>query len=97
MYKRDKNKTYKEPWLLVSSLPKRKNFMKKVTRCYAMRMQIELLFTDQKSTRFGLGDNLHRTIKHIYLKILILLLFLVNWLSFIIGLTIEHTRRAGSL
>ncbi|KZN54759.1 hypothetical protein N482_24425 [Pseudoalteromonas luteoviolacea NCIMB 1942] len=41
LLKRDKKHGYKEPWLLVSSLPKRHNFLEKVLNLYGMRMQIE--------------------------------------------------------
>ncbi|QTL35390.1 IS4 family transposase [Pseudoalteromonas viridis] len=81
LLKRDNKRTYREPWLLVSSLPKRHNFTEKVIKLYSMRMQIEAGFRDQKSVRFGLGSDLHRTNKINRLDILLLLATLAHWFS----------------
>lgn len=59
LLKRDKNKSYKEPWLLVSSLPECHDYASKIAKCYSSRMQIEESFRDQKSPRYGLGSDLH--------------------------------------
>ncbi|WP_238937673.1 transposase, partial [Pseudoalteromonas sp. S16_S37] len=96
LLKRDKNRTYKEPWLLVSSLPKRHNFLEKVIKLYSMRMQIEAGFRDQKSVRFGLGSDLHRTSKLNRLNILLLLATLAHWFSMILGAVIDKAGKTGA-
>ncbi|KZN48683.1 hypothetical protein N482_07565 [Pseudoalteromonas luteoviolacea NCIMB 1942] len=73
----------------VSSLPKRHNFLEKALKLYGMRMQIEAGFRDQKSVRFGLGSNLHRTTQLNRLNILLLLATLVHWFSMILGAVID--------
>ncbi len=67
LLKRDKNKTYKEPWLLVSSLADCHGYADKFAKCYSSRMQIEESFRDQKSYRYGLGSDLHGTKEEISL------------------------------
>lgn len=47
--KRDKHKSYKEPWLLVSSLAQTPDYALKIAKCYNARMQIEESFRDQKT------------------------------------------------
>ena len=46
LLKRDKERGYKEPWLLVFSLTKRHQFLDKVLKLYGMKMQIEAGFRD---------------------------------------------------
>jgi|GEM_PF-5388556 len=48
LLKRDKSRQYKEPWLLVSSLPGSNGYAEKIAKCYSSRMQIEESFRDQK-------------------------------------------------
>lgn len=45
----------KEPWLLVSHLPKKYNTPKKIVKLYGYRMQIEESFRDTKNQQYGLG------------------------------------------
>jgi hypothetical protein len=45
----------KQPWLLVSYLPKEVNTAKKIVKLYRLRMQIEEGFRDTKNQQFGLG------------------------------------------
>lgn len=47
--KSDKHKQYKEPWLLVSSLPNCFDYATKIAKCYGKRMQIEESFRDRKA------------------------------------------------
>ncbi|HGJ4488290.1 TPA: IS4 family transposase [Klebsiella pneumoniae] len=87
--KSDKHKQYKEPWLLVSSLPDCFNYATKIAKCYGKRMQIEESFRDQKSQTYGLGSEAHRTYKRKRLEVLLLLAALANWLHYMIGLAAE--------
>ena len=87
--KSDKHKQYKEPWLLVSSLPDCFNYATKIAKCYGKRMQIEESFRDQKSQTYGLGSEAHRTYKRERLEVLLLLAALANWLHYMIGLATE--------
>lgn len=96
LLKRDKKRGYKEPWLLVSSLPKRYHFLEKVLKLYGMRMQIEAGFRDQKSVRFGLGSDLHRTNKLYRLDILLLLATLAHWFSMMLGAVIDKAGKTGA-
>lgn len=89
LLKRDKNKTYKEPWLLVSSLADCHGYADKIAKCYSSRMQIEESFRDQKSHRYGLGSDLHGTKKKSRLEILLLLAALVNWFHYLLGSAAE--------
>lgn len=87
--KSDRHKQYKEPWLLVSSLPDCFNYATKIAKCYGKRMQIEESFRDQKSQTYGLGSEAHRTYKRERLEVLLLLAALANWLHYMIGLAAE--------
>lgn len=87
--KRDKKRKYKEPWLLVSSLPKCLNYADKIATCYGKRMQIEASFRDQKSGTYGLGSNAHGTTEPTRLELLILLAALANWLHYMLGVATE--------
>lgn len=87
--KSDKHKQYKEPWLLVSSLPNCFDYATKIAKCYGKRMQIEESFCDQKSQTYGLGSEAHRTYKRERLEVLLLLAALANWLHYMIGLAAE--------
>ena len=51
--KRDRHKAFKEPCLLVSSLPQVSDYARKIAKCYNARMQIEESFCDQKSKRIA--------------------------------------------
>ena len=48
-------KKAKQPWFLISSLPKGMNAPKKVVKLYRYRMQIEEGFRDTKNQQYGLG------------------------------------------
>ena len=81
----DRHKAYKEPWLLVSSLPQVHDYATKIAKCYNARMQIEESFRDQKSHTYGLGSEDHKTYKIERLKALILLAALAHWLHYMLG------------
>lgn len=85
----DRHKAYKEPWLLVSSLPQVHDYATKIAKCYNARMQIEESFRDQKSHTYGLGSEDHKTYKIERLKALLLLAALAHWLHYMLGLAIE--------
>ena len=87
--KQDKNRLYKEPWLLVSNLGYCFNYAKKINKLYAARMQIEEAFRDQKSQTYGLGSNAHRTRNKSRLEVLLLLAALANWLHYMLGVAAE--------
>jgi hypothetical protein len=87
--KSDKHKQYKEPWLLVSSLPNCFDYATKIAKCYGKRMQLEESFRDQKSQTYGLGSEANRTYKSERLKVLLLLAALANWLHYMIGISAE--------
>lgn len=91
--KSDKHKQYKEPWLLVSSLPDCFNYATKIAKCYGKRMQIEESFRDQKSRTYGLGSEAHGTYKRERLEVLLLLAALANWLHYMIGLAAELAKK----
>ena len=95
--KRDRHKAYKEPWLLVSSLPQVSDYARKIAKCYNARMQIEESFRDQKSQTYGLGSNAHQTYKKERLKVLLLLAALANWLHYMLGLAVEISGQHRSL
>ena len=61
-----------------------------------MRMQIEAGFRDQKSVRFGLGSDLHRTNKLNRLDILLLLVTLAHWFSMMLGAVIDKAGKTGA-
>jgi hypothetical protein len=95
--KRDKHKSYKEPWLLVSSLAQTADYASKLAKCYNARMQIEESFRDQKSQAYGLGSNAHQTHKKERLKVLLMLAALANWLHYMLGLAVEISGQHRSL
>jgi len=95
--KRDRHKAYKEPWLLVSSLPQVSDYARKIAKCYNARMQIEESFQGQKSQTYGLGSNTHKTYKIDRLRSLLLLAALANWLHYMLGLAIEMSGQHRTL
>ena len=95
--KRDKHKSYKEPWLLVSSLAQTADYASKIAKCYNARMQIEESFRDQKSQTYGLGSNAHQSYKNERLKVLLMLAALASWLHYMLGLAVEISGQHRSL
>ena len=69
---------------------------RKSIKLYGMRMQIEAGFRDQKSVRFGLGSDLHRTNKLYRLDILLLLATLAHWFSMMLGAVIDKAGKTGA-
>ena len=89
LLKRHRNKSYKEPWLLVSSLPECHDYAAKIAKCYSSKIQIEQSFSDQKGSRHGLGSDLHSTKSQSRLGILLLLAALANWFHYLMGAAAE--------
>jgi hypothetical protein len=90
--KRDKDsknysKSYREPWLLVSSL-KTRFAAKKVVKIYLRRMTIEESFRDLKSSKYGLGLEKVKTrvkSRRNVILLIAMLACLLAWLSGYIG------------
>lgn len=80
----------REPWMLVTSLPKAKVSAAQVRRCYARRMTIEQAFRDLKSSAFGAGFEYSLTHKRGRLGNLLLLFALSQFAAWLIGLC-DHT------
>jgi hypothetical protein len=79
------SKANKEPWILVSNLPKNRQIAKNVIKIYAFRMQIEEGFRDLKSTKYGFGFE-HVHTRHIYrLNVFLLIAMLATFLAWIMG------------
>lgn len=79
----------KEPWLLISSLPKNSSFAKKSVKVYQTRMQIEESFRDMKSTKFGLGFEHNYTKILARMKLLVLLTTLTAMVLTLLGKVVE--------
>lgn len=79
------SKSYKEPWLLVTSLTKVKDLALKVVNIYRQRMRIEENFRDIKSTRFGFGLSESRTRSPERMKILLLIGALATFTCWLAG------------
>lgn len=79
----------KEPWLLISSLPKNSSFAKKSVKIYQTRMQIEESFRDMKSTKFGLGFEHNHTKKLARMTLLVLLTTLAAMVLILLGKVVE--------
>lgn len=75
-------KSYREPWLLVSSI---KNKAKKVVELYKHRMKIEESFRDMKSHQYGLDLENNHTQKSERLKVWLLLIAITSFTAWIIG------------
>jgi len=80
----------KEPWLLVSSLPKGRSFAKKCVQIYQTRMQIEESFRDMKSTKFGMGFEHNGTYKLKRMNLLVMMTTLVEMVFVVLGKVVEQ-------
>lgn len=85
------SRSYREPWILVSSL-KGRNTAKKVERIYFNRMTIEEAFRDLKSTRYGLGLDESKTKVKKRRDILLLIGMLATLTAWLIGLAGEKMK-----
>ena len=81
-------KSYREPWILVSSL-KSHSAAKRVVRIYKMRMTIELAFRDVKSNEFGLSMSENTTVKSERYIVWLLLAALSSIIAWLVGYAAE--------
>lgn len=82
------SKSYREPWLLVSSL-KSYSAARRVVKIYQCRMTIEESFRDTKSVAYGLSMNENRTIKAERYTVWFLLAALASIIAWIVGYVAE--------
>lgn len=80
-------KSYREPWIIVSSL---KNDCR-VIRIYKQRMAIEEAFRDMKSSQYGFDLRSNGTLKAERLPLWLLLIALAYLVSWIVGYYAEKT------
>jgi hypothetical protein len=85
------SKSYREPWLLVSSLHGH-GAAKKVVKIYYKRMTIEEAFRDMKSSRYGLGMDKNKTIKIERLTTWLLLNMITCFLAWFVGREAEKAK-----
>lgn len=85
------SRSYREPWLLVSSLDG-KQFAKKVIDIYKTRMGIEEAFRDLKSPQYGFSFNENKTIRSERLIVWLLLAALASLCAWIAGFNAEEER-----
>lgn len=83
----------REPWLLATSLPLKRQLAKHVVSLYRQRMQIEEAFRDLKSTRFGLGFEAHIAFQPHRVAILLLIATLVFLVAWLLGKAVERTHQ----
>lgn len=82
----DMNKT---PWVLATSLKGGENISKKIIKNYALRMQIEQNFRDDKNERWGFGMQYSRTTSTERMTILLLLAAIASYVLLIFGVASE--------
>lgn len=84
-------KSYREPWILVSSL-KGYTAVKRVIKLYKLRMTIESAFRDSKSSEFGFGMKDNNTIKPQRYIVWMMLAALAALVAWIIGYAAEKKK-----
>lgn len=82
----DMNKT---PWVLATSLEGGANIAKKIIKNYALRMQIEQNFRDDKNERWGFGMQYSRTTTTKRITILLLLAAIASYVLLLFGVASE--------
>jgi len=82
---REARRSAKEPWLLVHSAALNGYLPEQIVAFYAARMQIEECFRDNKSLRFGMGQELGRSRSALRLHALLLIATLASFLMWHIG------------
>ena len=81
-------KLYRDPWLLVTSLPHSRGATQRIEKIYTLRMQIEETFRDIKNGRWGMGMEYTRSVNNERLENLLLIGTLgtfVLWLNGIVA------------
>jgi len=76
-----------EPWLLATSLKKKKDLSRFVVKIYATRMQIEESFRDLKT---GLKMNEGDTRKRDRIMVLLIIAAIAQYLLYLLGLTVKE-------
>ena len=71
--KRTKGQKDKKTWLLVTNLPSKALFVRRVVTLFTQRMQIEEVFRDTKNERYGLALNYcaSKPTKHVEILLMI--------------------------
>jgi hypothetical protein len=77
---------HRSPWLLATSLPHEPGCERRIQNLYATRMQIEEMFRDGKSHRFGFGLRYARSRSLHRLQVLLLLVALATLVLWLVGL-----------
>jgi DDE family transposase len=85
------SRSYREPWLLVSSL-KGYRAAKKVITIYKQRMTIEEGFRDMKSSQYGFSMENNKTQKRKRLTVWLLIAALASLLAWIVGYRAEQLK-----
>ena len=84
-------KSYKDPWILATSLEKSRTSGQRIVHLYSKRMQIEQTFKDLKDPTTGIGLAQSRTKCLDRLKILFLIARLAEFILLIIGVAAEKS------
>ena len=89
------SKATKEPWLLVTSLPRARDNPNFIVNIYRQRMRIEENFRDTKCPHYGLGlkNSLTRTPER--MAILLLIAAIATWAAWIAGIITTLTGKAS--
>lgn len=82
------SRSYREPWLLVSSLGSFSS-AQRVVKIYKLRMAIEGSFRDAKSTEFGFSMNENRTVNAERYIVWFMLASLASFIAWLIGYVAE--------
>jgi hypothetical protein len=85
------SRSYKEPWLLVSSLSGL-TAAKRVVKLYQWRMTIEGSFRDTKSVEYGFSMNENRTIKAKRYAVWLMLASLASLVAWLVGYAAEQKK-----
>jgi len=85
------SRSYREPWLLVSSLSGF-SAAKRVVQIYKLRMTIEGSFRDAKSIEFGFSMNENKTIKAERYIVWLMLSSLASLIAWIVGYAAEQKK-----
>ena len=83
------SRSYREPWLLVSSLDGQSN-AKRIINIYKKRMTIEEAFRDMKSSKYGLSMENNKTIRSERLCVWMMLAALSCLIAWIFGYNAER-------
>lgn len=87
---RQYSKSYRDPWLLISSLKNENKLPNKIKNIYKTRMQIEQNFRDDKNGSRGFGLEYSRTKCRKRLELLLLIATVATLLAWIVGYCAEH-------